>query len=185
MEEVTVLRPNGSQLVCIKNYVAPCGTLIIGSIGEKICLCDWEGSKHRFAIDRRLVQSLRTIYKVIDSRTNMEAARQLDEYFAGKRTGFTLPLLFIGTEFQRKVWNEMMTIPYGETISYADLAERCGKPKAARAVAKACAANAIAIFAPCHRVTGAEGPDSTGYAGGSDAREFLLGLEAKGKLLLA
>lgn len=177
MEEVTTLRPNGSQVVCIKHYTAPCGTLMIGSLGEKICLCDWEGSRHRFAIDRRLVQSLRTIYKVVDSQANVEAARQLDEYFAGERREFTLPLLFIGTEFQRKVWNTMMAVPYGTTISYAQLAERCGKPNAVRAVAKACASNAISVLAPCHRIVGTEGPASTEYAGGRQARAFLLALE--------
>lgn len=181
MEEVITLRPNGSPLVCIKNYEAPCGTLVLGSVGDKICLCDWEGSRQRFSNDRRIVQALRTIYKVVDSPANVEAARQLDEYFAGERREFTVPLLFIGTEFQRKVWNEILKIPYGEVVTYSDVAARCGRPKAARAVAKACAANAIAVLTPCHRVVGAESTDPTGYSGGNSTREYLLGLE-KGKL---
>ena len=104
------------------------------------------------------------------------AAIQLDEYFAGKRQTFDLPLSFAGTDFQKKVWNALLTIPYGKTISYGEMACMIGMPKAIRAVANANGANAISIFAPCHRVIGSD-RSLTGYGGGLDVKEYLLKLE--------
>ena len=101
---------------------------------------------------------------------------ELSEYFAGKRKEFDLPLLFVGTDFQKKVWEGLCKIPYGETVSYGAQAERLGCPKAVRAVATANGANAIAVFVPCHRVVGSDG-SMTGYAGGLDVKRFLLSLE--------
>ena len=104
------------------------------------------------------------------------ARRQLDEYFKGERQIFDMPLLFVGTDFQKNVWQELLKIPYGATITYADLAARLGRPNAVRAVANANGANAISIFAPCHRVVGSNGTLG-GYGGGIEAKRFLLGLE--------
>lgn len=104
------------------------------------------------------------------------AANQLDEYFAGKRKTFDVPLLFVGTDFQKKVWNDLLHIPYGETVSYGEMAARIGIPKAVRAVANANGANAISIFAPCHRVIGSD-KSLTGYSGGLEAKKYLLNLE--------
>lgn len=101
---------------------------------------------------------------------------ELDEYFAGTRREFDVPLLFAGTEFQEKVWCVLLGIPYGSTISYGELARRIGKPKSVRAAANACGANAIAIFAPCHRVIG-NNHSLTGYAGGLTTKQCLLHLE--------
>lgn len=103
------------------------------------------------------------------------ARRQLDEYFAGKRRRFDLPLAPAGTDFQRRVWWALLAIPYGEAISYGELARRVGKPRAARAVGAANGANPIAIIIPCHRVVGASGIG--GYAGGLDIKRHLLALE--------
>ncbi len=108
----------------------------------------------------------------------LEAARQLDEYFAGARREFSLPLLPRGTEFQRRVWRALETIPYGETRSYGGVAAAIGNPKAARAVGMANNRNPISIIIPCHRVIGAGG-GLVGYGGGLDAKEFLLALERK------
>ena len=105
-----------------------------------------------------------------------EAARQLDEYFGGGRRQFDVPLLFAGTQFQRKVWHALLEIPYGETISYGEMACSLGVPQSVRAVANANGANAISIFAPCHRVIGSKGM-LTGYGGGLDAKRYLLDLE--------
>jgi len=106
-----------------------------------------------------------------------ELAKQMEEYFSGRRQDFEIPLRPEGTEFQQRVWEELRRIPYGETISYLDLARRLGDPDAVRAVARANALNPIAILIPCHRVIGKDG-SLTGYAGGLGRKSFLLSLEA-------
>jgi methylated-DNA-[protein]-cysteine S-methyltransferase len=108
----------------------------------------------------------------------LEAERQLAEYFAGTRRTFELPLDFEGTEFQRSVWAALLTIPYGETRSYGQIARQIGRPKAVRAVGAANGRNPLSIVAPCHRVIGASG-ELTGFAGGLETKEFLLALEAR------
>lgn len=105
-----------------------------------------------------------------------ETARQLGQYFAGTRTSFTIPLDFTGTAFQREVWQALLTIPFGETRSYRQIAEQIGRPAAVRAVGAANGRNPISIIAPCHRVIGTDGK-LTGFAGGLDAKAFLLTLE--------
>jgi methylated-DNA-[protein]-cysteine S-methyltransferase len=101
---------------------------------------------------------------------------QLEEYFRGERDAFDLPLAPAGTEFQRRVWDELARIPFGETVDYGSLAVRVGRPGAARAVGRANATNPIPIIVPCHRVIGANG-SLTGYAGGMEAKRQLLDLE--------
>jgi len=109
----------------------------------------------------------------------LEAERQLQDYFAGRRETFSLKLDFIGgTEFQQKVWAALLTIPFGETRSYAQIAEQIGNPNAVRAVGAANGKNPISIIAPCHRVIGSNGK-LTGFAGGMEAKAFLLKLESK------
>ncbi len=98
---------------------------------------------------------------------------QLDEYFAGDRREFDLPLVPLGSEFQRRVWDGLLEIPYGETISYGELAREIGRPAAARAVGMANGQNPISIVIPCHRVIGADGA-LTGYAGGVERKRLLL-----------
>ena len=105
-----------------------------------------------------------------------EAQRQLTEYFSGRRREFDLPLAPAGTEFQRAVWTALRAIPYGETISYGELARRLGRPRAARAVGTANGRNPIPIVIPCHRVVGADG-SLVGYGGGLDIKRRLLELE--------
>lgn len=102
--------------------------------------------------------------------------RELDEYFAGRLRTFSTPLALTGTPFQNLVWNELCRIPYGETISYLDLANRINNPKAVRAVGMANGANPIAIIVPCHRVIGSNGT-LTGFGGGLPAKRTLLALE--------
>jgi O-6-methylguanine DNA methyltransferase len=106
-----------------------------------------------------------------------QAKDQLDAYFAGTRTAFDLPLAPSGTEFQRRVWAALCEIPYGETISYGELARLVGRPDAARAVGLANGRNPLAVVVPCHRVIGADG-SLTGYGGGLDRKRWLLGHEA-------
>lgn len=107
----------------------------------------------------------------------VEAERQLKEYFAGDRSRFDLKLDFAGTDFQKKVWKALLTIPFGQTRSYAQIARQIGKPTAMRAVGAANGRNPISIIAPCHRVVGADG-SMTGFAGGIPVKEKLLALEA-------
>jgi methylated-DNA-[protein]-cysteine S-methyltransferase len=107
---------------------------------------------------------------------NRAVARQLAEYFAGERKTFDLPMAPDGTEFQKRIWDELIRIPYGETISYAELARRVGSEGAARAVGRANATNPIAIVVPCHRVIGANG-SLTGYAYGVEMKRRLLDFE--------
>lgn len=113
------------------------------------------------------------------------AAAQLDAYFAGELTAFGLPLALDGTAFQRTVWAALQDIPYGETISYGEMARRIGQPSASRAVGLANGRNPVSIVVPCHRVIGADG-SLTGYGGGMERKRFLLGLEQRvsGRTLL-
>lgn len=101
---------------------------------------------------------------------------QLAEYFAGRRTEFTMPLTLRGTDFQRKVWAGLQQIPYGETWSYGQLADHLGRPTASRAVGLANGKNPIGVIVPCHRVVGANG-SLTGYGGGLERKQFLLDFE--------
>ena len=106
--------------------------------------------------------------------------RELDAYFAGALTAFTVPYRLYGTDFQRTVWERLKEIPYGQTVTYGQLAERIGKPRASRAVGGANHNNPISIVIPCHRVVGAGGR-LTGYGGGLDRKAFLLRLESGGQ----
>ncbi|WKE64465.1 methylated-DNA--[protein]-cysteine S-methyltransferase [Gallaecimonas kandeliae] len=108
----------------------------------------------------------------------LEAARQLGEFFAGKRRGFELPLAPKGTAFQQSVWQQLQAIPFGETRSYGQLASALGKPKAVRALGGANGRNPLSIIIPCHRVIGANG-SLTGYDGGLWRKEALLKLEGQ------
>ena len=111
-----------------------------------------------------------------------EAARQLSDYFGGRRRDFTLPLAPVGTPFQREVWAALREIPYGETRSYKDIACAVGRPRACRAVGMANNRNPLPIVVPCHRVVGASGA-LTGYAGGLEIKSKLLALEIQNFLL--
>lgn len=112
-----------------------------------------------------------------DAAPFREVIRQLDAYFAGELTQFDLPLAPEGTEFQRQVWSALLEIPFGETWSYGQLAERVGRPKAARAVGAANGVNPIPVIIPCHRVVGANGK-LTGFGGGLPTKQYLLSLES-------
>ena len=157
-------------------YESPCGTLMLGSFGDKLCLCDWQVERHRDHVDNRLRRLLDAEFLDGTSAVIDTAIAQLDEYFAGTRQEFNVPVLFAGTDFQKKVWNALLTIPFGNTVSYREIGRRIGMPKAVRAVANANGANSISIFVPCHRVIGSDNT-LTGYGGGLATKEFLLKLE--------
>ena len=167
-----------ANTIYIKQFAFPCGTLILGSFEGKLCLCDWADGRRRASVDQRLQRILHAEYIEGSSDVIEKARHQLDEYFLHQRREFDIPLLFVGTDFQKKVWNELLTIPYGKTISYGELAKRIDMPNAVRAVANANAVNAISIIAPCHRVIGSDG-SLTGYGGGLERKRFLLELETQ------
>ena len=162
----------------IEKYVFPCGEMILGSFDGKLCLCDWADGRRRISVDQRLQKCLNANYVGGSSDVIERAKYQLDEYFLSKRCEFDIPLLFVGTDFQKKVWNELLKIPYGTTISYGKLAKGIGRPNTVRAVANANAVNALSIIVPCHRVIGSNGT-LTGYGGGLDRKRFLLELESR------
>lgn len=167
----------------IKRYKSPCGVLLLGSFGEKLCLCDWQVEKHCDRVNQRLKRILCAEFEISTSEIIEEAIEQLNEYFAGQRKEFNVPLLFVGTDFQKTVWNELLKIPFGKTISYGEMAKHIGRPQAVRAVANANGVNSISIFAPCHRVIGSD-HSLTGYGGGLSAKKFLLELESQPRLML-
>ena len=162
--------------IIVQRYISPCGELMLGAYEGRLCLCNWQVEKHHSFVDRRLMRLLHADMQEGTCEAIETAANQLDEYFAGKRKVFDVPLLFVGTDFQKKVWNDLLRIPYGQTISYSEMAVRIGMPKAVRAVANANRANAVSIFAPCHRVIGSD-KSLTGYGGGLEAKKYLLNLE--------
>ncbi len=166
----------GKGVIMVQNYDSPCGKLLIGEYEGELCLCDWRGDNDRSFIDKKLQQLLNAEYKYGQSELLLMAKKQLDEYFNGCRKKIDIPIVMVGTEFQKIVWHELSNIPYGMTISYHELACRVGNPKAVRAVASANRVNPISIFVPCHRVIGKNGR-LTGYGGGLSVKEFLLKVE--------
>lgn len=167
-------------MVTIKTatYDSPVGQMILGSCGDKLCMCDWTVGKLRSTHDRRICRLLNAVYAEECSGVIKDAIAQLNQYFAGRRTEFSIPIRFAGTEFQCRVWSELLRIPYGKTVTYAEVARRIDNPKAVRAVALSIATNPISIFVPCHRVIGSNSK-LTGYAGGLEAKKHLLSLEAR------
>jgi methylated-DNA-[protein]-cysteine S-methyltransferase len=162
--------------ICIQNFTTPYGELIIGDYNGELCLCDWRYRKMRQAIDDRLRDGLRSEFEEKQTGLISETEKQLTEYFRKERVNFEIPLLMVGTNFQKSVWVELLKIPYGKTETYLGLSEKLNNTKAIRAVAAANGANAISIIVPCHRVVGSSG-ELVGYAGGVEVKKKLLRLE--------
>jgi len=162
--------------ISIQHYKTPYGALLLGSFNGQLCLCDWQYRRMRTSIDKRIKTALKAAYAEQPCALLDETVRQLNEYFNQQRKQFDLPLLMLGTDFQKSVWNALLTIPYGSTSSYLELANNISQAKAVRAVASANGANAMSIIIPCHRVIGSNG-ELTGYAGGLPAKKKLLALE--------
>lgn len=162
-------------LIC--DYESPCGKLKLGAFKDKLCLCVWMTGKDQKYTGSRMRRELNAEFTNGISECLSKAISQLDEYFAGTRKRFDIPLLFVGTEFQKSVWHKLMEVPYGTTESYGSLARDLGIPTAVRAVANANGANPISIFAPCHRIIGSNG-SLTGYGGGLAVKKFLIELES-------
>ncbi len=157
-------------------YNSPVGELLLGSLDKKLCVCDWVFRTKRKEIDKRICNALDAIFEVGTSEVIKKTVEQLAEYFNGERKVFDIPLLLVGTPFQKTVWEELIKTPFGEKISYSVLSKRLKNEGAIRAVAAANGANAISIIVPCHRIVGKNG-DLVGYAGGLPAKKKLLHLE--------
>jgi AraC family transcriptional regulator, regulatory protein of adaptative response / methylated-DNA-[protein]-cysteine methyltransferase len=170
-----------SQLIVITRILTPLGPMLVGGVDQGICLLDF--------IDRRMMETqLKRLKKVLRAELVPGAhplfkqmEQQLQEYFAGERREFDVPLRLSGSSFQEKVWSGLMGIPYGSTRSYRQQAEALGMPKAVRAVARANGANSLAIIIPCHRVIGHNG-ELVGYGGGLWRKKYLLEHELKHKV---
>ena len=143
-------------------YETPVGKLCIGEENDAITRVTWSKIPQEYILE--------------ETKLILRCKKQLDEFFAGKRKTFDLPLAPKGPEFQQKGWKALQEIPYGETKTYGEIAAAIGNPKAARAVGMANNKNPIGIIIPCHRVVGANGK-LVGYAGGMEKKEFLLELE--------
>lgn len=166
------------KTILTQHYHSPCGTLLLGDYGDKLCLCDWMDSKRHLRNKQRISRLLHAHYEETCSRLLKYTIHQLDDYFLGKRKRFDIPVLFVGSEFQCNIWETLQTISYGTTSSYLAIAQSIQKPRAVRAVANAIGANAISIIVPCHRVVGSNG-SLAGYAGGIEAKKTLLTLETR------
>lgn len=160
----------------IEYFKTPFGELILGSVKNKLCLCDWRYRKMRTSIDNRLKTGINADFTEGSSNIVTETQTQLTQYFNGERTEFNIPLLLIGSDFQKSVWDALLQIPYGKTDTYSGLSKKLENKNAIRAVASANGANAISIIIPCHRIIGSDGC-LVGYAGGLDAKMKLLYLE--------
>jgi methylated-DNA-[protein]-cysteine S-methyltransferase len=149
---------------------SPVGQLKLVANGERLAAILWEHDKPNRV-------RLGEMSEANELAVLVETERQLREYFAGTRQAFDLPLDFQGTEFQKQVWHALLTIPFGQTRSYSEIAQQIGNVNAVRAVGAANGRNPISIVAPCHRVIGASG-ELTGFAGGLANKMLLLSLEA-------
>ena len=165
--------------ISIQYIKTPVGEMILGSYDNKLCMADWRYRKGRETIDRRVQKGLNATFVEEESLVLKLAKEELEAYFQGLRTTFDIPLLLVGTEFQKSVWHGLLEIPFGTTASYLDLAKSINNETAVRAVASAVGANAISLCIPCHRIIGSDG-SLTGYAGGLDAKKKLLSLESYG-----
>lgn len=160
-----------------KTIASPVGPLKLVASDKGLVAIIWHD-------DRPGRVKLAELEEAPDHPVLLHAERELGEYFAGKRTSFSVPLDMVGTEFQKAVWTALLTIPFGETRSYGEIARQVGRPTAFRAVGAANGQNPLSIIAPCHRVIGSDG-SLTGFGGGLPAKQYLLGLEGHRDLFAA
>lgn len=165
-------------MIAITNIDTPLGIMRAGATDEGICLFDFEYRRMMDAICKRITTSLQMEMQEAEHPHFDVLRKQIAEYFTGERKEFDLPLHLVGTDFQRKVWNGLLQIPYGETRSYKQQSIFLGDVKAIRAVGTANGQNGIAIIVPCHRVIGDNG-SLIGYGGGLPKKKWLLEHEAK------
>lgn len=164
------------NLLSIDKINTPLGTMFAGFINNKLCMLEFEDRRMLKTQIKRITKIHNVVPVIQKDKLLGEVEKQVKEYFEGKLKNFSIPLIVSGTEFQKKVWNELTKIPYGETISYEELAIRTGNKNGMRAVASANGFNSIAIIIPCHRVIGKDG-NLRGYGGKVWRKKRLLELE--------
>ena len=160
----------------IQYYKTKIGELILGSFNEKLCLLDFRYRKMRQTVDNRIKKGLNAEFVELDDEILEKTRIQMDEYLSGDRKEFDIPLLMVGTDFQKSVWNALIKVPYGTTSTYLQLAKNINNEKAVRAVANANGANSIGLIIPCHRIIGSDG-ELVGYGGGLSVKKRLLTIE--------
>jgi len=166
--------------IAVQYFSGPFGELILGTYKDAVCLCDWRYRKKREGIDNRIQKGLQAEFVESDNHLLRSLKKDLTDYFTGERMAFALPLIMVGSSFQKSVWEEVRRIPYGQTLSYQELSLKLRNEGAIRAVAAANGANALTILVPCHRIIGSKG-ELTGYAGGLEVKRKLLLMEGAGK----
>lgn len=162
--------------VSIQYHKTKIGELVVGAYDSKLCLLDFRYRKMRATVDNRIKNGLGAEYIEQNDKVLEAAIKQVDEYLNQQREHFDIPLLTVGTDFQKEVWRALMNVKYGETSSYLQLAKSINNEKAVRAVASANGANAVSLMIPCHRIIGSNG-QLVGYGGGLNAKKRLLKLE--------
>ena len=160
----------------IQYYKTKIGELTLGSFEGKLCLLNFRYRKMRTTVDNRIKNGLKAEFVEQDDEILEKTREQLNEYISGDRRKFDVPLLTVGTDFQKSVWNALMEVPYGFTSTYLQLAKNIDNEKAVRAAASANGANSISIMIPCHRIIGSNG-ELVGYGGGLPVKKRLLKLE--------
>ena len=160
----------------IQRHPTGIGELLLGSFGDRLCLLGFGDKETRRTVDDRIGKKLDAKFVEQNDEILEKTRKQVDEYLNGNRKEFDIPLLMVGTHFQRRVWKALMRVPYGATSTYGQIAEDIGSPRAVRAVGNANRANPISIIVPCHRVIGSDG-ELVGYGGGLSLKKWLLRLE--------
>lgn len=162
----------GLKMIVMEKYSihttidSPVGKLVLVSDGDFLKGIYFSNEKHNFVISPSSLEKN-------DANIFTETTAQLKQYFEGKRKVFNIPVKFDGTDFQKSVWNELLNIPYGETVAYLDIAKKINNPSAVRAVGQTNGKNPLSIIYPCHRVIGSNG-QLTGYGGGIQIKKWLL-----------
>ena len=160
----------------VQYFESKFGELILGTFKKSLCLLDFKYRKMRLSVDNRLKTQLNAKFVFKNNEILRLAKTQIGEYLSGKRKEFEIPILTVGSDFQKQVWDSLMNVKYGGIASYLDIAITIGNPKAVRAVANANGANSLALIIPCHRIVGNDGK-LVGYGGGLSIKKKLLNLE--------
>jgi methylated-DNA-[protein]-cysteine S-methyltransferase len=164
--------------ISIRYHKTDVGELVLGSFRGRLCLLDFRYGKIRKTGDEGIRKGLNAEFVEQDDEVLAKTRKQVDEYLNGNRREFDVPLLMVGTDFQKRVWKALMRVPYGATSTYGQIAKTIGSSRAIRAVGNACGANPISIIVPCHRIIGSDGA-LVGYGGGLSVKRRLLKLEQR------
>jgi len=178
MIETKKMQQIGPPIFC-QQMQSPVGVLTLLASSNHLQAVIWENG-----LKDKKISSYISSLLMKGNHITTNTIQQLEDYFSGKRQTFNIPLRFIGTSFQKKSWEILLSIPYGQTLSYGEQAMRFGDKNKARAIGAANGKNPLSIIVPCHRVVGKNGK-LTGFAGGLEKKQFLLDLEAKNDIVLS